>query len=95
NALFTEFDMSATFASSYAKSYAMIMQAMTLDEGLYGYNVNASGRRCASTVFIMIVSGLVLYLVYGVGARDLSERLEAKKKRKAFFAKIFRKKAAA
>ena len=41
------------------------------------------------------VSGLVLYLVYGVGARDLSERLEAKKKRKAFFAKIFRKKAAA
>ena len=95
NALFTEFDMSATFASSYAKSYAMILQAMTLDEGLYGYNVNASGRRCASTVFIMIVSGLVLYLVYGVGARDLSERLEAKKKRKAFFAKIFRKKAAA
>jgi iron(III) transport system permease protein len=92
NALFTEYDMSATFASSHAKSYAMIMQAMTAEEGLYGYNVNASGRRCASTVFIMIVSGLVLYLVYGVGSRDLSERLEAKKKRKAFFDRIFRKK---
>jgi iron(III) transport system permease protein len=28
----------------------------------------------------MIVSGLILYLVYGVGARDLGERLEAKKR---------------
>ena len=88
NALFTEYDMSATFASSYAKSYAMIIQAMTAEEGLYGYNVNASGRRCASTVFIMIVSGLILYLVYGVGARDLSERIEARKKRKQRWEKI-------
>ena len=49
---------------------------------MYGYNVNASGRRCASTVFIMLVSGLILYLVYGVGGRDLGERLELKEKRK-------------
>ncbi len=92
NALFTEYDMSATFASTYGTSYAMVIQAMTADEGLYGYNVNASGRRCASTVFIMIVSGLILWLVYGVGARDLSERLEAKKKRREFFARIFGRK---
>ena len=92
NALFTEYDMSATFASSYGRSYAMVIQSMTHDEGLYGFNMNASGRRCASTVFIMIVSGIILWLVYGVGARDLSERLEAKKKRKEFFAKIFKKK---
>jgi iron(III) transport system permease protein len=42
--------------------------------------MNALGRRCASTVFIMIVSGLILYLVYGVGSRDLGERLDAKKR---------------
>ena len=82
NALFTEYDMSATFASSYGTSYAMVIQAMCREEGLYGYNVNASGRRCASTVFIMLVSGLILYLVYGVGARDLGERLEAKERRR-------------
>lgn len=82
NALFTEYDMSATFASSYGTSYAMVMQGMCADEGLYGFNVNASGRRCASTVFIMLVSGLILYLVYGVGARDLGERLALKEKRK-------------
>lgn len=82
NALFTEYDMSATFASAYATSYAMIIQAMTAEEGLYGYNINASGRRCASTVFIMIISGLILYLVYGVGSRDLGERLEIKEKRR-------------
>ncbi len=93
NSLFTEYDMSATFASSYGTSYAMVIQAMCLEEGLYGYNVNASGRRCASTVFIMIVSGVILWLVYGVGARDLSEKLEAKKKRKEFFAKFKKKKA--
>ncbi len=92
NALFTEYDMSATFASSYGRTYAMVIQAMTHDEGLYGFNMNASGRRCASTVFIMIVSGIILWLVYGVGARDLSERLEAKKKRKEFFVKVFSKK---
>lgn len=81
NALFTEYDMSATFASSYGTSYAMVMQSMTREEGLYGYNVNASGRRAASTVFIMLVSGLILYLVYGLGARDLGERLEARERR--------------
>ena len=88
NALFTEYDMSATFASTYGTSYAMVIQAMTAEEGLYGYNVNASGRRCASTVFIMIVSGLILYLVYGVGARDLSERLQHREKRRQFWAKL-------
>lgn len=82
NALFTEYDMSATFASSYGTSYAMVIQSMCAEEGLYGYNVNATGRRCASTVFIMMVSGLILYLVYGVGARDLGERLEAKDRRR-------------
>ena len=74
--------MSATFASSYGTSYAMVIQAMCAEEGLYGYNVNASGRRCASTVFIMLVSGLILYLVYGVGARDLADRLALKEKRR-------------
>lgn len=82
NALFTEYDMSATFASSYGKTYAMVIQSMTSEEGLYGYNINASARRCASTVFIMIVSGVILYLVYGVGARDLSERLQIRERRK-------------
>ena len=88
NALFTEYDMSATFASTYGTSYAMVIQAMCAEEGMYGYNVNASGRRCASTVFIMIVSGLILYLVYGVGARDLGERLEAKDRRRKRWEKI-------
>ena len=55
---------------------------------MYGYNVNASGRRCASTVFIMIISGIILYLVYGVGARDLGERLEIKDKRRKQLQKI-------
>ena len=82
NALFTEYDMSATFHSSYGKSYAMVIQNMCAAEGRDGYNVNASGRRCASTVFIMIVSGLILYLVYGVGARDLGDRLAIKEKRR-------------
>ena len=88
NALFTEYDMSATFASTYGTSYAMVIQAMCREEGLYGYNVNASGRRCASTVFIMIVSGLILYLVYGVGSRDLGERLIAKDKRRKRMEKL-------
>ena len=82
NALFTEYDMSATFASSYGTTYAMIIQSMCAEEGMYGYNINASGRRCASTVFIMVVSGLILYLVYGVGSRDLGERLEIKDRRR-------------
>ncbi len=88
NALFTEYDMSATFHSSYGKSYAMVIQNMCAEEGRDGYNVNASGRRCASTVFIMIVSGLILYLVYGVGARDLGERLERREKRRKRWAKL-------
>ena len=82
NALFTEYDMSATFHSSYGKSYAMVIQNMCAEEGRDGYNLNASGRRCASTVFIMIVSGLILYLVYGLGARDLGDRLAIKEKRR-------------
>ena len=82
NALFTEYDMSAAFASSYGISYAMVIQSMCAEEGMYGYNINASGRRCASTVFIMIVSGIILYLVYGVGSRDLGERLEIKDRRR-------------
>ena len=82
NALFTEYDMGATFASSYGVTYAMVIQSMCLDEGLYGFNVNASGRRCASTVFIMLVSGLILYLVYGVGARDLGDRLALRDRRR-------------
>ena len=82
NALFTEYDMSATFASSYGTTYAMVIQSMCAEEGMYGFNVNASGRRCASTVFIMIVSGVILYLVYGVGGRDLGERLEIKARRR-------------
>nr|MCR4818970.1 iron ABC transporter permease [Fretibacterium sp.] len=88
NALFTEYDMSATFQSAYGKSYAMIIQNMTLEEGREGYNVNASGRRCASTVFIMLVSGLILWLVYGVGARDLGERLESRRKWKRRWARL-------
>ena len=92
NALFTEYDMGATFQSSYGKTYAMIIQNMTMEEGREGYNINASGRRCASTVFIMIVSGIILYLVYGVGSRDLGERLEARKKWKRRWAKLTGKK---
>ena len=88
NALFTEYDMSATFASSYGTSYAMVIQAMCAEEGLYGYNINASGRRCASTVFIMLVSGLILYLVYGVGARNLEEKLELRRRRKQRWKKL-------
>ncbi len=97
NALFTEYDMSATFQSSYGTTYAMVIQSMCAEEGRDGYNVNASGRRCASTVFIMVISGLILYLVYGVGARDLGERLERKEKRRkrlaAFKAKFHHKEA--
>jgi len=32
-------------------------------------------------VFIMAVSGLILYLVYGVGARDLAERIAIRERR--------------
>ncbi|MGN1367986.1 MAG: ABC transporter permease, partial [Aristaeellaceae bacterium] len=88
NALFTEYDMGATFQSSYGKTYAMVIQNMCAEEGRDGYNVNATGRRNASTVFIMAVSGLILYLVYGVGARDLGERLEAKERRRRRLQKV-------
>ena len=30
----------------------------------------------------MVISGLILYLVYGVGARDLGERIERREKRR-------------
>ena len=36
----------------------------------------------------MVVSGLILYLVYGVGARDLGERLARKEKRRKRIAAI-------
>ena len=72
----------AYLADIYGKTYAMVIQNMCAEEGRDGYNVNASGRRCASTVFIMLVSGLILYLVYGVGARDLADRLALKEKRR-------------
>jgi iron(III) transport system permease protein len=80
--------MSATFNSAHGRTYAMIIQSMVQDEGMSYTNLNASGRRCASTVFIMIVSGLILYLVYGVGARDLSERLVSREKRKQLARKL-------
>ncbi|MBQ9854986.1 MAG: iron ABC transporter permease [Clostridia bacterium] len=89
NALFTEYDMSATFQSSYGKTYAMVIQTMCAEEGLNGYNVNATGRRLASTVFIMAVSGLILYLVYGVGSRDLAERIAARERRRQRVKKVF------
>ena len=36
----------------------------------------------------MIVSGVILYLVYGVGARDLGERLEIREKRRKRLARL-------
>ena len=91
NALFTEYDMGATFQASEGTTYAMVIQSMCYEEGRDGMNMNASGRRCASTVFIMIVSGLILYLVYGVGARDLGERLAIRERRKKRLQKIGRR----
>ncbi len=89
NSLFTEYDMSATFQSPHAISYAMVIQqGMNEPEGTYGLNMNATGRRCASTVFIMVLSGLILYLVYGVGARDLGDRLALRDKRRKRLKKI-------
>ena len=82
NELFSEYDMSATFHSSYATTYAMVIKSMTETDQRAYYNLNALGRQCASTVFIMCVSGLILYLVYGVGSRDLGERLERREKRR-------------
>ena len=82
NALFSEYDMSATFHS--VSTYGMVIKTLTerAENGRAMDNLNAMGRQCASTVFIMVVSGLVLYLVYGVGSRDLAERLEIREKRK-------------
>jgi iron(III) transport system permease protein len=80
--------MGATFQSSSGTTYAMVIQSMTDEEGRNGFNRNATGRRCASTVFIMIVSGIILYLVYGVGARDLGERLEHRRKRRELWARL-------
>ena len=91
NALFTEYDMGATFQKSEGTTYAMVIQSMCNEEGRDNMNMNASGRRCASTVFIMLVSGLILYLVYGVGARDLGERLERKDKRRKFWNRLLHK----
>ncbi len=88
NSLFTEYDMGATFQKSEGTTYAMVIQSMCNEEGRDNMNMNASGRRCASTVFIMLVSGLILYLVYGVGARDLGERLTRREKRRKFINKI-------
>jgi iron(III) transport system permease protein len=85
--------MGATFASSYGTTYAMVIQSMCREEGLYGFNVNASGRRCASTVFIMIVSGIILYLVYGVGGRDIGERIAARERFKKLFSRFKKKEA--
>ena len=82
NALFTEYDIGATFQKSEGTTYAMVIQSMCDEEGRDNMNMNASGRRCASTVFIMLVSGLILYLVYGVGSRDLGERLEIRARRR-------------
>ena len=36
----------------------------------------------------MIVSGIILYLVYGVGGRDLGERLDAKARRKRILSRM-------
>ncbi|MDO4493936.1 MAG: iron ABC transporter permease [Clostridia bacterium] len=88
NQLFSEYDMSATFHSSYATTYAMVIKSMTETDQRAYYNLNALGRQCASTVFIMCVSGLILYLVYGVGARDLGERLERRARREQRIARI-------
>ena len=66
----------------------MVMKSMFNEEGRDGMNMNASGRRCASTVFIMIISGLILYLVYGVGARDLGGRLAICERRRKRLQKI-------
>ena len=89
NALFTEYDMSATFQSPNGITYAMVIQGMLAD-ATRGANMNALGRRCASTVFIMLVSGLILYLVYGVGSRDLGERLERRDRRRKRMEKLTR-----
>lgn len=92
NALFTEYDMSATFRQSASKTFAMVLQSMTNEEfRRAGRNLNADGRRLAATVFIMVVSGIMLYVAYGLPSRDLSERLAAKEKRRKKLQKLFRR----
>ena len=92
NELFSEYDMGATFHAPAASTFAMVIKSMTETDSRAYYNLNAEGRQCASTVFIMLVSGLILYLVYGVGSRDLGERLalrdKRKKRRQAFISKL-------
>ena len=93
NQLFSEYDMSASFASR-TRSYGMIIKTLTdVGQNIRAQmnNLNYLGRQCASTVFIMMVSGLVLYLVYGVGARDLAERLAIREKRSRRWAGFKRK----
>ena len=81
NALFTEYDMSATFRRTESRTFAMILQSMTNEEfQRAGRNLNAEGRRLAATVFIMLVSGVMLYIAYGLPSRDLSEKLAARDK---------------
>lgn len=82
NELFSEYDMSATFHSSKAVTYSMVISSMLDSDARAYYNLNAQGRQLASTVFIMIVSSIILYLVYGIGSRDLSERLVIRDKRR-------------
>ncbi len=89
NALFSEYDMSATFPRNEVTTYSKVIKTMT-DVEDPKTNVNAYGRRNASTVFIMVLSGLILYLVYGVGSRDLGERLTIREKRRARLRKIGR-----
>ena len=84
------------FHSSFATTYAMVIKSMTETDARAYYNLNAAGRQCASTVMIMIVSGIILYLVYGVGGRDITEKLQARARRKALLEKLgFFKKAEA
>ncbi|MBR5344666.1 MAG: iron ABC transporter permease [Clostridia bacterium] len=87
NALFSEYDMSATFANTNTQTLAMVVKGLT-ETGNNSSQFNQAGLRCAATVLIMVVSGIILYLVYGVGARDLAERLKRREKRRRFFARI-------
>ena len=58
NALFTEYDMGATFAKPEGRTYAMVIQSMCAEEGRDNMNMNASGRRCAATVVLGLLLGL-------------------------------------
>ena len=87
NALFSEYDMGATFHNSRATTLAMVVKALT-DEGNNALQINQEGCRCAATVLIMVVSTVILYLVYGVGSRDLAERLDRRARRRARFARL-------